>query len=196
MCETLSMVANIGVSQPDYVLVNRRASGGGGGSWDGMKEGGLSVVAEGEGEMVGEGGGGEEKPLVGKDAEASSSASAEGPASAESARAREGRAAAAVEEASKVGEGGGSSGEEPGKAEKSASEELLQPTIQALAVLSNVRTLHSMPLKGCFVSHVFSCFKVLAHFIDCVFGGSEKDKVTSLLRAVLFNVWPHLHSFR
>ena len=38
--------------------------------------------------------------------------------------------------------------------------------------------------------------QVLAHFIDCVFGGSEKDKVTALLKAVLFNIWPHLHNHR
>ena len=38
--------------------------------------------------------------------------------------------------------------------------------------------------------------QVLAHFIDCVFESSEKDKVTCLLKAVLLNVWPHLHNHR
>ena len=38
--------------------------------------------------------------------------------------------------------------------------------------------------------------QVLSHFIDCVFGSSEKEKVHSLLKAVLSNVWPHLQNHR
>ena len=41
-----------------------------------------------------------------------------------------------------------------------------------------------------------SFFQVLSHFIDCVFDGTEKDKVISLLKSVMFNVWPHLHNHR
>lgn len=35
--------------------------------------------------------------------------------------------------------------------------------------------------------------QVLSHFIDFVFDGTEKDKVHSLLKSVLCNVWPHLY---
>ena len=41
-----------------------------------------------------------------------------------------------------------------------------------------------------------SFLQVLSHFIDCVFDGSEKDKVISLLKSVMYNVWPHLHNHR
>ena len=39
-------------------------------------------------------------------------------------------------------------------------------------------------------------FQVLSHFIDCVFDGSEKDEVISLLKSVMYNAWPHLHNHR
>ena len=42
----------------------------------------------------------------------------------------------------------------------------------------------------------FPFLQVLSHFIDCVFDGSEKDKVISLLKSVMYNVWPHLHNHR
>ena len=38
--------------------------------------------------------------------------------------------------------------------------------------------------------------QVLSHFIDCVFDGTERDKVISLLKSVMHNVWPHLHNHR
>ena len=41
-----------------------------------------------------------------------------------------------------------------------------------------------------------SLLQVLSHFIDCVFDGTERDKVISLLKSVMHNVWPHLHNHR
>ena len=44
--------------------------------------------------------------------------------------------------------------------------------------------------------HFRSLLQVLSHFIDCVFDGTERDKVIALLKSVLYNVWPHLHNHR
>ncbi len=46
------------------------------------------------------------------------------------------------------------------------------------------------------ITYNLTYLQVLAHFIDCIFDSSEKDKVTTLLKAVLLNVWPHLHNHR
>lgn len=79
-----------------------------------------------------------------------------------------------------------------------SSVELLQPAVQALAVLSNVslNCLGWIRMALTDMHKLDAHLQVLAHFIDCVFESSEKDKVTSLLKAVLLNVWPHLHEHR
>ncbi len=153
LCETLSMVANIGVTHPEYIMVTRTLSiGSSGGDGSFKARGGhhsskdsVAVVVGGEG-----------------DAPANSSAN-------EEEGEKEGELGARVEVDMEQltgggggekgggvkGEGGGGGGEEEerqngdvgrkiqergaGGMEPSASEELLQPTIQALAVLSNVR---------------------------------------------------------
>ena len=74
----------------------------------------------------------------------------------------------------------------------SGGSEVQLPAKQALAVLSNVSKCLLfiwMILSSCVL-------QVLSHFIDCVFDGSEKDKVISLLKSVMFNLWPHLHNHR
>ena len=87
----------------------------------------------------------------------------------------------------------------------SVSMDQQMPATQALAVLANV-SLH-MPSRH-YIIHLidvlcitnvitsFMIHQVLSHFIDCVFGSSEKDKVYYLLKAVLYNMWPHLQNHR
>lgn len=36
----------------------------------------------------------------------------------------------------------------------------------------------------------------MSHFIDGVFGSSEKGKILTLLKVILHNVWPHLQNHR
>ncbi len=76
------------------------------------------------------------------------------------------------------------------------------PTVQALAVLSNVSssTIRLLLSGSTNVALISGCLcvaaQVLSHFVDCAFEGAEKDKVIALLKAVLGNIWPHLQSHR
>ena len=73
-------------------------------------------------------------------------------------------------------------------------QQLQMPTIQALAVLSNVSIRMSCPYA---LFHLCYClYKVLSQFVDYVYNGKEQDKVISLLSAILYHVWPHLYDHR
>jgi len=70
---------------------------------------------------------------------------------------------------------------------------LQMPTIQALAVLSNV----SIISCTCSLVHFLHClYKVLSQFVDYVYNGKEQDKIIALLSAILYHVWPHLYDHR
>lgn len=128
------MVANIGISQPDYVLVRRVSDPSSG-----------HQLKEEEGEHSPVVGSTNSREDSGSAAEGSSSEAPVRPAKS----AREGGPQLAEEKnASEVTreeggkEGRVRNGEVAGtqEKEKSTAEELLQPTLQALAVLSNVST--------------------------------------------------------
>ena len=124
LCETLSMVANIGISQPDYVLVKMASN-----PPPGQEEDGDGSAREDSGS-------------------ATEGSASEGPVHPPESAVEGGTAAAAAgvvksREATTGHVRNGEVGRIRGKMEgKSASEELLQPTLQALAVLSNVSGLN------------------------------------------------------
>lgn len=190
------MVANIGVTHPNYAMVTgdsnslkHRARAGG----ESPDPGEDVPVVSSANEEVREGTEGEEDGLEG------------------------GEGVDGVHQHAQVGEKGKTASKGEGKGEEEghrrngehlrtpegtslhqSAEELLQPAIQALAVLSNVSLCYIVHKRvSTILSIACGCVpQVLAHFIDCVFGSSEKDKISSLLKAVLFNVWPHLHNHR
>ena len=47
-----------------------------------------------------------------------------------------------------------------------------------------------------FVAFHFLPIKALSQFVDYVYMEKEKDKITSLLTAILYHVWPHLSDHR
>lgn len=130
------MVANIGISQPDYVLVKK-----------------VDDPPPGDGE-------GREGSTREDSGSATEGSASEGPAHPPEPAVEGGVAAAGVLKSSEVTTGHVRNGEVSrarGKTEgKSASEELLQPTLQALAVLSNVRGLCVLCLTSSFSHHLSS----------------------------------------
>ena len=188
LCDTLSMVANVGVTHPEYVMVVSDSTGSGSGEDKALENSTDEVTKEDTPVTTStnkEGDNGE--PGAGEEVNVEQSLD-------ESGGKTEGEVVEGEDE-KKEGQANsvGKRGMDQNVVTSSVSEELLQPTLQALAVLSNVSTIlvHFKLDSADLVS-----LQVLAHFIDCVFGGSEKDKVTSLLKSVLFNIWPHLHNHR
>ena len=145
------MVTNIGVTHPEYIMVAMTSSSG---DTTTSKVLGSHTHSSGKEEA-------EVGPVVAtKDVPVSGSASEEEGKGSDGGVATAEEQATVVSEEGKEGGGGAKSGEEAGRRgvkhngdigrrksqekgsvekESSASEELLQPTIQALAVLSNVR---------------------------------------------------------
>ena len=156
------MVANIGVTHPEYIMVTRGVSSRTQDNHLGSKEEAEVVVVEGDAPAPGsanEEGGGEASTGVGTSQEQLAGGvegkegglKEEGGGEDEKGREKRqnGNIVRTMKENGAVEKGGVESdigrktkekgGVEKGGVESSASEELLQPTIQALAVLSNVR---------------------------------------------------------
>ena len=133
LCDNLSMVANVGVTHPDYIMVSRTNE-------DRQHD---QAPARREGEEQPSASPGEEAPVVSGDSDEvpapASDVSSTAPSVTQEGERGEGERREGVksEERRKAGYGGvvHTDGE---KGERSSSEELLQPTLQALAVLSNV----------------------------------------------------------
>ena len=144
LCETLSMVANIGVTHPEYVMIargNNRVSNSSSTSSSDHGRSGHRPEPVDKGTPLSSSADEEERP---RKSDAGTEVSAELSAGRKGGVAGEGEGEEEEEERKKKKEESQNNDvrktqkKEDMEKDSSASEELLQPTIQALAVLSNV----------------------------------------------------------